>query len=55
MNEPKKEIKDIGKAVDIENLTFLNGVFLTWNAFNNILDKLNKYRNHINLSLNNII
>lgn len=36
--DPNKDQRGYDQAVEMENLTFLDGVLLTWNIFNKILD-----------------
>ena len=38
LSDPNKSQREHDQAVEIENLTFLDGVLLTWNIFNKILD-----------------
>jgi len=37
--DPNKDQREYDQAVEMENLNFLDGVLLTWNIFNKILDK----------------
>ena len=36
--DPNKDQREFDQAVEMEKLTFLDGVLLTWNIFNKILD-----------------
>jgi len=39
LSDPNKDQREYDQAVEMENLTFLDGVLLTWNIFEKILDK----------------